>query len=585
MDQVGEVREKTDIVSLINEYVPLKKTGSNFKALCPFHNEKSPSFVVSPERQIWHCFGCSLGGDCFTFLMQYEHMEFPEALRMLAKRTGVELTQYKFESGIVSKKEHIYKLNALAAEFYHFLLTKHAVGKKALQYLLEERKIKQPTINTYMLGFSPHENALSTYLLQKKQYKKEDLLEAGLATSQYNRLADFFRGRLMFPLYDHRGNTIGFSGRVLENAIQPKYINTPETLVYHKGSVFFGLNSAKDAIKKENRVIIMEGEFDVIASFQEGITNAVAVKGTALTEDQARLISRFAQKVTLCFDGDRAGREAIKRSLPILEKKGLITTVVIIPAGKDADEAIKHDPIAFKQAVKHDKEIYDYLFEQAVATYDPKTAEGKKHIGDDLLPTFSHIENEIVKEHYLKKLSDELHISQESLTAEMEKLEKKEIIQKDISVPKTQKTREEILEEYLLALIVQSQNPYMFLDEIVQLIREYTFHTPAYQKLLSHLQKFQKLHKVFHAKTFLQTLPKELIDTFDICFLFPLAKFSSDEAYLLEVKKTAKELYILSLHKKIKDIGEQIRQKDGQEEELLQLQAELSRLVSLLPKA
>lgn len=255
MDDVARVREKIDIVGLISEYIPLKKMGRNFKALCPFHSEKTPSFVVSPERQIWHCFGgCAKGGDCFTFLMDYENLEFVEALRILAKKAGIELKTSSFQTGLSSKKEKIYILNRLTNEFYHFVLIKHPAGGKALSYLSEDRRLNTELINTFMLGFSPKSGiALSNYLMKKKGYKREDLIEAGLASpSGQAGVVDFFRERLMFPLSDHRNNIVGFSGRAIDSEfVGGKYINTRDTLVYHKGGMFFGLNIAKDEIKKK----------------------------------------------------------------------------------------------------------------------------------------------------------------------------------------------------------------------------------------------------------------------------------------------------------------------------------------------
>ncbi|MEX2012831.1 MAG: DNA primase, partial [Candidatus Levyibacteriota bacterium] len=334
MDDVSRVREKIDIVSFISEYIPLKKAGRNFKAPCPFHNEKSPSFVVSPERQIWHCFGCGKGGDVFTFLMEYDNMEFVEALRTLAKKAGIPLAEGGFDSGVSSKKEKIYQINKLTLDFYQYLLTKHNVGKIALEYLLKERKLTPAIMNTFSLGFSPKVgNALCNYLINKKKYKREDLIEAGLATYQNSRLVDFFRGRIMFPLFDHRDNVVGFAARVLktQNIEGSKYINSRETLVYHKGELFFGLNIAKEEIKREQQAIVVEGELDAISCFMQGVKNVVAIKGTALTEKQAVLIGRFSPKVTLCLDMDSAGFEATKRSLPILEKAGLTTTVIVLP--------------------------------------------------------------------------------------------------------------------------------------------------------------------------------------------------------------------------------------------------------------
>ena len=586
MDQVSQIRDRTDIVTLISSYIPLKKMGNNYKANCPFHGEKTPSFVVSPERQIWHCFGCSKGGDCFTFLMEYEHIEFPEALRMLADKAGVELQQKGYDTGLSSKKELIYKLNALAAEFYHFLLTKHAAGKEALDYLVDKRKIKTPTITTYMLGYSPFGNVLTSYLTKKKQYKLEDIVESGLATKRYNGIiGDFFQGRLMFPLYDHRGNVIGFSGRVLQDDEKTsKYINTRETLVYHKGQVFFGLNSSKEQIKKENKAIVMEGEFDVIAAFQEGITNTVAIKGTAFTPEQAHLIARFAKTVTMCLDGDNAGQEAIKRSLPILEKENLTTTIIVIPNGKDPDESIKSDPILFKKAVKNDVPVYDVLLQNTFKKFDPTSALGKKQIGEELLPHIGVISNEIVKEHYLQKLSREIDTPVDVLQKQIDRLAKKEIIKREVEVEKIFKSRDEGLEEYIVSLVVQSEDPYIVLTLLPEFFNEYRWLFPSYEKVLVLLRNYATKERAFVSKEFLATLPEELIPVFDTCFLLPLPTFQNDDYFKQEVKKAADELLNLGIKREIKHLTQLMEKEEatGNEEQLGKLQGELSHYLALL---
>lgn len=594
MDQVAQVREKIDIVSLISEYLPLKKTGRNFKINCPFHQEKTPSFIVSPERQIWHCFGCQKGGDAFTFLMEYENLEFPEALRILAKKVGIELQQTPFETGVSSKKEKIYAINQLSCEFYHYLLVTHNVGKKALKYLLEKRRIKMSVLNTFRLGFSPGlGNALSNYLIIKKKYKKEDLIDAGLASFRETRLVDFFTNRIMFPLFDHRGNVVGFSGRIIDDSSpqDSKYINTRETLVYHKGSVFFGLNTAKDEIKKEGRAIIMEGEFDVISSFQEGLTTAVAVKGTALTEEQANLISRFTKMISLCFDQDKAGAEAMKRSLKVLEEKGLGIKVIVLPFGKDADEAIKKNPSSFKKAVRNEVGVYDFLLFRALANFDKKTGEGKKKIGDELLPFFAQIENEIIKEFYLKKLSTELEISYESLVRQIEKFKKEAegFTQSSPSQSGEKKERIEVLEEYLLSLILQAKNLKVVLEKTENILSAFRCETLAYQKILDHLFSYFATPKganIFEAKKFLATLPDELVAAFDTCYLFPLPKFENETKYQEEVVKMTEELRILYLRKRIKIVSEKIKDKEkqGKEEELKLLKKEFRDLTSLLSR-
>lgn len=582
MDQVAEVRSKTDIVALIQSFVVLKKIGHNFKTNCPFHGEKTPSFVVSPERQIWHCFGCGKGGDCFSFLMEYERIEFPESLRILAEKAGVTLVQKGFDMTIASKKETIYTLNALASEFYHFLLTKHNVGKNAYTYLTDTRKINPKTIETYKLGFAPSSGtALITYLVQKKKYKVEDILDAGLGSSRGKSTIDFFQGRVMFPLHDHRENVIGFSGRIMVNNPNiSKYINTRETLVYHKGSVFFGLDSSKYAIKKENKAIIMEGELDVIAAFQEGITNTVAIKGTALTDDQVNLLARYATNISLCLDDDKAGQEAMKRSLTILEKKGLTTTVIVIPEGKDPDEAIKTDPITFKKAVKQDLPVYDVLLTLLLQKYSINSAQGKKQIGDEYLSFVSAITNEIVKEHYLRLLSKSLDVSVEVLIKEMERLQKKEVIKQEVFIPKQQGSREEMMEEYLVALLIQHKRPQELLSVIKEFVQEYQWQTPALQKVIEYVSSQQP----FSAKELVSKLPPELLPAFDRCYLLTTPTFQNDEYYASEVKKMANDLYILGLKRQIKTISEEIRkqEKTDNEELIGNLQQTLSPLLSKL---
>ena len=590
MDDVARVREKIDIVSLISEYIPLRKMGRNFKALCPFHSEKTPSFVVSPERQIWHCFGgCAKGGDCFTFLMDYENLEFVEALRILAKKAGIELKGSSFQTGLSSKKEKIYILNNKALEFYHFVLTKHPAGKRALSYLTDDRKIDLRLIETFMIGFSPKSgNALSPYLINKKGHKKEDLIESGLAFYKGNDIVDFFRERIMFPLSDQRNNIVGFSGRTIdENAFGGKYINTRDTLVYHKGSMFFGLNIAKDEIKKKDHAIVVEGEFDVISMFKEGIKNVVAVKGTALTDGQASLLSRFTLNVSLCFDQDSAGYEATKRSLAVLEKEGFNITVVAITNGKDADEAIKNDPIAFKKAMKESIGIYDYLLSRLMSLHNKNTIEDKKKIADEILPALSRIENEIVKEHYLKKLSAELDTSYESLMRQVERVEKKEVIGQNAALIKVDKaSRREILEEYLLALIVQHDDVKTVLDRVIKTLKDYTFETPSYNKILDHLVAYCKETNTFDSKKLLKSLPSELVKTFDTCFLFPLPKFLNYNAYEEEVEKVARELRMIFLKNKIKVITINLKneEKEKHSKEIELLEKEVSMLIHLLSR-
>jgi DNA primase len=594
MDQVAQIREKIDIVSFLSEYLTLKKAGRNFKAVCPFHNEKTPSLVISPERQIWHCFGCGKGGDVYSFLMEYEKLEFPEALRFLAKRAGVELVSRNFEGVLTSKKERLYQINSLAKEYYHYVLTKHPAGKQALAYV-KNRGIDDKVIETFALGFSPPRgNALVKYLVDKKRFAKEEIIDAGLAFQSFGRfrtsegkgdLVDFFRGRLMFPLFDHRDNVVGFSGRILTSTEETsKYINTRETIIYHKGEHIYGLNATKDAIRRSEQAIIVEGEFDVLSCFQNGVANVVAVKGTALTEQQVNLLARFTKKITFCFDGDKAGQNAIKRSLSVVEKKGITPTVIEIPGQKDPDEAISENAVAFKMAVKADVSVYEYLLTRALSSVDTETADGKKKVSDEVLPFIAQISNEIIKEHYLKKLASGLDTTYESIAKEAERIISKQTAVAPAAPVKVKRLKDEILEEYLLALIIQSERPKNAIHKAVAILSDSMSRERAYHKIMDHLLDHVEKTDGFDGKKFADGLPKELLPTFDTSALFPLPLFQDEEKLLAEVEKAAQKLKVLYIQEKMKKLASEIKEKEekGDEKEVESLQKQYSDLASHL---
>jgi DNA primase len=586
MDEVDQIREKIDIVSFIQEFLSLKKAGRNFKANCPFHNEKTPSFMVNPERQRWHCFGCGKGGDVYSFLIEYERLEFPEALRLLSKRTGIELKRHPAQIGQNSKKEKIYEINNLAREFYHYILTKHNAGKKAQEYL-KERGVTPKIIASFMLGFAPGTgNALTKYLTEKKKFTKEDLSDAGLASQWSNRTQDFFRGRLIFPLIDHRNNVVGFSGRVLDkNTTTAKYINTRETLVYHKGDHLYALNITKDSIRKANQVIICEGEFDVISCFQAGITNVVGVKGTALTENQVNLLSRFASKITFAFDGDNPGQEAIKRSLSVVEKKGIIPTVITIPDGLDPDEALRLQSSLFKKAVREDSGAYDYLIDQTAKINNPVTADGKIQITSQLLPLIAGIKNEIIKEHYLKKLSKILETSYDSIAKEIGRLSSRQQAVVIKALPKSKRPKEEIMEEYLVSLIFQSDNPKILFEKAMNPLSDFLSQDRAQQKILHYLREYFSQSETFDSKKFAGNLPTELMQAFDTSLLYPLPHFENQKKLLLEIEKIAGKLKIIYIHQKMKQLAREIKIKEQEgldTESLQELKGTYSILASCL---
>ncbi len=435
---IEEIKKKIDIVEFIGSFITLKKAGRNYKAVCPFHQEKTPSFVISPERGIWHCFGaCGEGGDVIKFLMKWENITFIEALRELAKKTGVKLNKISFEDKIWQKKEKYLGMNQIAGEFFHYILKKTAFGKKASQYL-KNRALNQSIIDKFQLGYSPSSWDSLKLFLKKKKYEEEEIMENGLLIrSERGSYYDRFRGRLMFPLKDGRNNILGFSGRILdEKEKEAKYINTPETPIYHKRETLFGINLAKEEIKKKQNAFIVEGEFDMIIPYQFGFSNFVAVKGTALTNEQLMLLKRYTDKITLMMDTDPAGIESIKRGIDEAEKFDFEIRVVTIDYAKDPDEALKKDQTKFKKLIAKPMPIYDFLIETAKKKYPEETAFAKKKIGEEIIPMIEKITNPIVRTFYIKKLSNVLDVSEaviENLVNQLKRKKKQQKYLHDIS--------------------------------------------------------------------------------------------------------------------------------------------------------
>ena len=587
MDQREEIKSRIDIVEFISAYVPLKKAGRNYKALCPFHTEKAPSFIVSPERQIFKCFGCGVGGDIFKFLMLYENMDFGEALRTLAKRAGVELRGWRGDAGAWKQKERLFKINHLASEFFHWVLLKSRVGRRALNYALG-RGIKKESIETFKLGYAPRSWESLQKFFAKRGYKPADLEEAGLVIkSEEDRgFYDRFRGRLMFPLFDHRGNVAGFAGRLLDpKAVEAKYVNTPETPVYIKSNLLYGLNVTKDEIKKKKFAVVVEGEIDAISSYQAGVKNVVAIKGSALTENQARLLKRYTENISLALDADVAGDAAVRRGIEIADRAGLNIKVIQVPLGKDPDECVQKDASLWRKAAGKAVPVFDFFIDSALSRFDKKTAVGKKKIGQEVLPTLGRISDEIVKAHYLQKLARELDVEEEVLRAEMGKLRKEKRERGKEKWESTsvggKKEKREIWEEYLLSLILQGLN----LASTLPRTKKTDFETPLAQAIFEHLEKYLEKHKKFSVSSFVKSLPTELVEAVDRLYLFDLGKTAQSARLLTkEIEKTQKRLRLDSLQEKLRVLGREIKEKEEKGESTEELQREFDRTVRKLKK-
>lgn len=421
---IEEILSRIDIVELISGYIPLKRAGRSYRALCPFHSEKTPSFMVNPERQIFHCFGCSAGGNAFGFVMQYERLEFPEAVELLAKKAGVALA--KAASGAHSSQSQsigtqLYKINELAAELY-FKQLYSAQGEAALKYLAR-RAVTKDTMQKFKLGFAlDHWDGLLNYL-RGKGIPLGLIEKAGLIIPKDNGgYYDRFRNRLIVPIIDTRNRVLGFGARVLDESL-PKYVNSPETPVYSKGKILFGLNAAYEAIRTNDSAIIVEGYLDLITPYQAGFKNIVASCGTALTLEQLRLIKRYTHNVVMVYDSDNAGVLATIRSLDLLIEEGLNVQVAGLPEGYDPDGYVRRlGPDKFRELLERAKDIFDYKMEMLRAKYSRVTIANKANIASEMLPTISKFSNMVLKSAYLKKLAEALKVDEGSLWSELKKV-------------------------------------------------------------------------------------------------------------------------------------------------------------------
>ena len=543
MDDLDLIKQKINIVDLIQEYLPLKKAGVNFKAPCPFHQEKTPSFIVSPERQIWHCFGCSKGGDIFKFLMEKEGIDFPEALEILAKRAGVTLTRQKAK--VKSRKDKLYEANQKAAQFFHYILTEHKLGKNALEYL-KGRGVTDATIEEFNLGYAPNSWDSLTKFLKKRDFSTEDLIEAGLIVPSKTGGYDRFRGRVIFPLIDVKNQIMGFSGRIL-GVGEPKYINSPQTPIFDKSNFLFGLNLSKGEIRQKNKAILTEGEMDMIMSYQAGVKNVVASKGTALTIGQVDLIKRYADTILLCFDKDLAGDMASRRGIEIADGAGLNITIIKIPEGKDPAELVIKDLPAWEKAVEGAEAIYDYYLRSISQRYNTDTAEGKKRAALELLPIWAKITDSLTFDHYVQKLSALLGISDELLRREINKVKTntastyETVLYQKVSV--SSRSRRELLEEYLIALLLKIPPEHTFVPNFPETVFLAENYKSIYVLLVLYLDSIAFKGHFFNIQEFAKTLPDDLLSIVDRLYLIEIDdKLSNPKTWQEEVDVVVAEL-------------------------------------------
>ena len=480
---IDEIKGRLDIVDVIGSYIKLQKAGMNYRAVCPFHSEKKPSFFVSPSKQIFKCFGCGKFGDIFKFVMEIEGVEFGDALRILAKRAGVELKRQNPE--LKTERKRLYEIMGLGCEFFEKQLNNSKAGLESKKYLLD-RGITEESIKKWRLGYSPNPQKgkweVLTDFLISKGYERKEIINTGLAIKKESTGAvqsyDRFRGRIMFPIFDLNSQIIGFGGRITkdkEDKEVAKYINTPNTLLYNKSFTLYGLNPGRVEIRKKDFCVLVEGYTDVILSHQAGFQNTVATSGTALTPFQLKILKRYSQNLITAFDMDIAGDSATRRGIDLAQEQDFQIKVIIMPKGTDPADVVCKSPKEWQKLIDSAKSILDFYFDSAFLKFNKDSPEGKRGISNALLSIISKIPSKILQSHWTQKLSRGLKVSEESVIQELKKvfqkegrsyqetrLSEKEKIVKEI---KKENTRKQAIEEKILSLISKSPDKIELLNE------------------------------------------------------------------------------------------------------------------------
>ncbi|MFC1663896.1 DNA primase [Patescibacteria group bacterium] len=564
---IDEIKNRLDIVEVIQNYIKLQKVGANYRALCPFHSEKKPSFFISPARQIWHCFGgCSEGGDIFKFVMKIEGVEFGDALRILAQKAGVELRPVSPQ--LKTERQRLYEISEWACCFFEKQLDASLVGKEAKKYLLS-RGIKEESIKKWRIGYSPDTwQGLSDFLLTKG-YERKEISRAGLATKteKGNQLGDRFRGRIIFPIFDLNSQVIGFGGRVFgkkgEKEIA-KYLNTPNTLIYDKSRVLYGLNNAKVAMRKQNQCILVEGYIDLIMVFQSGYENVAATSGTSLTPFQLKILKRYSDNLLTAFDMDAPGSQATKRGVDLAQAQGFNIKVVTMSKDSDPADIISKNPKEWEKLVKNAKSIVEFYFEIAFSRFDSKTPEEKKEISKIVLPAIKRIPNKIEQSHWTQNLAKKLEVKEESIEEELKKVKLEGFSDAYGLDPEElgqlpPKSRKELLEERLVVLLLISKS-----SENLKLIteKELVNFFPKMKEILAFVKKNLTQGLKFDVKE----LSSDLASFFNYLYLKSEIEEIEEKDIVPEIQCCLREINSLEIKNKLDKISQEIKKSENEKD-------------------
>ncbi len=563
MTPVEEIKNRLDIVEVIGGYVKLKKAGKDYKALCPFHKEKNPSFFVSPSKQIWHCFSCQNGGDIFSFVQKIEGIEFVDALRILAQKAGVPLRRE--DPQLRSQKTVLYEICNEAGEFFQKELMKN---KPVLDYLIK-RGLKPETIKNFKIGFAPNSwDALLNHLTELG-YKIEEIEKAGFAVKKEKEVQasspqsrthyDRFRNRIMFPICDLNGQIVGFSGRIFgEKEGAAKYVNTPDTLIFNKSRIIYGLDKAKTEIRKKNECIIVEGQFDLIMAHQAGTGNVIATSGSALTLEHLQILKRYAENLVFSFDADTGGENATKRAIAPAQQMEFNVKIAILPEkDKDPAEIIKNDPREWEKILANTKPIMDFYFENAFNKRPQLTLEDKREIAKELLYPIKSISNVIEQAHWLQVLASRLKVDEKKLMEALQKIKAREngVMENELPPQTKQVSRIKRLEEHLLGLILKY---HQYFEVIKEELDPNIISTPEIKKI------FLKLKNLKEDKLDLKEFYKEFSDDeiYLINYLIFQAEYCGleEKDVLNEIRCAIKEIKIYDLRQKMIQFNLEIKE-------------------------
>ena len=583
---VDDIKNKLDIVDVISGYIRLQKAGRNYKATCPFHSEKSPSFMVSPERQLWKCFGCGKGGSIFDFVMEIEGIEFGDALKILAQRAGIELK--KIDPKLKTERTRLYEICELANRFFIKQMEASSTGKEMQKYLIG-RGLKAKTIKEWQIGYAPNQWRSLKDFLNKQGYPNQEISKTGLVietekNTSHDKYYDRFRDRIIFPIRDINGVAIGFTGR--ENPNNPddrmgKYMNIPNTLLYDKSRAIYGLNKAKLEIKKKNLCILVEGQTDVIMSHQAGFVNVIASSGTALTDQQLVIIKRYTENLSIAFDTDLAGEMATKRGIDLALKFGFNTKVISLPDNQDPAGYIQKNPSLWEKAVEKAQDLIEFYLNNAILRNDPETVEGKKEISKSVLPMIKKISNKVEQAHWLQKTASKLKVQESVLIEEMEKIKDSDLeggfssLNKNIEVISSRNKTDE-LEEYVIGLLLMKN------DNFKECKKEasYLFTDPGLEEIFKILKKSKG--KKVNLKDLKKKIPSDLASNLDELSFKIEAQMSLTDEFDLnkEIKFCFNQLKKRYFHNKLNYLNLAIKEAEDKQNKssIKKLTAEFNKL-------